>query len=289
LTGGTNAHVTPEATQRFMANEYAAADVVKFTDVAAAKIPSQSLYDATDDQPAASARWRDVLEPMGWGDELRVALRDRAGVWGFLCLHRCDDESAFSPADRAAITALVPQLAEAFRRTAIAGAPSAAGPDPGVILLREDLSIEATTGSAGELLDELSASSPAYPLPLPVASLAARLLRELAPQRLTMQAPSGRWISLHAGLLDGAGAARVAIVVESPTPAVIMPVFASVVGLTPRESEVAAALLRGRSTRLTARDLHVTEQTLQTQLRSVFAKAGVHSRAELVARLLGGH
>lgn len=290
FTGGTTADVTPEATQRFLANEYGAPDLVKFSDVAAAKVPMQSLYAAAEQRPSVSARWRDVLEPMGWGDELRVAVRDRAGVWGFLCLHRTGGEPAFAGAELAAVAAVLPALAEAFRRTATAAAATATNAGgPGVILLRDDLTVEATTGSAGELLEDLREPNPIHPLPTPVASLAARLLNERAPQRLTMRTPSGRWISLHAGLLDGPGPSRVAVVVETPSPTVVMPVFAAVIGLTGRETEVATALLRGESNRLTARRLQVSEQTLQTQVRSVFAKAGVHSRGELVARLLGGH
>jgi DNA-binding CsgD family transcriptional regulator len=290
ITGASNSEIPLEASQRFLANEYAAPDIVKFRDVAAARVPAQSLYAAAEGDPAGSARWRDILEPLGWGDELRVALRDRTGVWGYLCLHRGAGDPSFTPAELAAAAAVVPQLAAAFRRTALAAAGETSGAGgPGVVLLGENLDVVATTGSAEALLDEWRDADPAYPLPVPIAALAARLLRERAPQRLTMRTPGGQWIGLHAGLLDGPGSARVAVVVETPAPAAVLPVFAALVGLTARESEVAAALLRGQSNRLIARGLQVSEQTLQTQVRSVFSKAGVHSRSELTARLLGGH
>jgi DNA-binding CsgD family transcriptional regulator len=290
FTGAANSEISAEASRRFLANEYGADDVVKFTDVAAAKVPAQSLFAVTAGEPATSARWRDVIEPLGWGDELRVALRDRGGVWGFLCLHRGAGDRPFDAAEIRAVCAIVPELAAAFRRTTLAAAAATGGVDgPGVIVLGADLAVEALTGSASELLSELMDSDPLYAPPMPIASLASRVLETGTAHRLTLQAPSGRWISLHAGLLEGSDPARIAIVVEPPTPVTILPRFALAVGLTPREVEVTAALLRGESNRLTARRLRVSELTLQTQVRSVFAKAGVHSRGELVARLLSPH
>lgn len=289
FTGGANDGISAEATQRFMANEIGAADVVTFGSLARARKPVQSLYAAAGSQPESSARWRDVLEPQGWGDELRAALRDRSGVWGFLCLHRFAGDRPFDAQDVARLSEVLPALTEAFRRTAAVGPPAIhpAAKGPGVILLRPDLSVAAVTGSAGELLDELSRDDPSYDVPLPIANLALRLLSEQAPQRLTMRTPSGRGVSLHAGLLDGDSAGGIAIVVEPPTPASMLPLFAATISLTPRETEIAAAILRGDSTRLAARQLGISELTAQTQMRSVFAKAGVHSRGELVARLLG--
>jgi DNA-binding CsgD family transcriptional regulator len=287
LTGGSNADVSLEATRLFLVHEYGVPDLVKFTDVAAAKVPMQSLFRASGDEPAVSSRWRDILEPLGWGDELRVALRDRAGVWGFLCLHRGEAERGFSAEEMATLASVLPELTAAFRRTAALAAASADGTSgPGVVLLRNDLTVAATSGSAAELLDELAEPGRGSDLPMPVASLASRLLGQRTPQRLTMRTPRGRWVTLHALLLDGPDPVGIAVVVEAPTPAVVLPVFAATAGLTPRETDVVAALLRGESARLTASRLKVSEHTLQTQIRTVFAKTGVHSRAELVARLL---
>jgi DNA-binding CsgD family transcriptional regulator len=211
-------------------------------------------------------------------------------VWGFLCLHRTADQPAFDAKDVAAIQAVLPALTMAFRRTAAATTTTLreAGDGPGVIVLGAGLAIEAVTGSAANLLDELHATEPGYHLPIPVAALASRLMSEQAPQRLTMRSPAGRWVSLHAGFLDHADGPRIVVVVEPPSPTMVLPVFALAVGLTPRETQVAAALLRGDSNRLAAGRLQVTELTLETQIRSVFAKTGVHSRGELVGRLMAG-
>jgi DNA-binding CsgD family transcriptional regulator len=290
FTGATNVEVDSDATQRFFANEFRTTDVVKFSDVAKARVPALSLFGATDGHPETSARWRDILEPLGWGDELRVALRDRGGVWGFLCLHREAADRPFVAGELAALLAVLPDLTAAFRRASLAAAADASGLDgPGVIVLNGGLVAEALTGSASELLAELQEVDPGHALPVPIASIAAQVMETSSPQQLTMRTPAGRWITLHAGLLQGAEEARVAVVIEPPSPAGMLSLFASAVGLTKRETEVVGALLRGESNRLTARRLRVSELTLQTQLRSVFGKAGVHSRGELIARLLAGH
>jgi DNA-binding CsgD family transcriptional regulator len=56
--------------------------------------------------------------------------------------------------------------------------------------------------------------------------------------------------------------------------------------LTPRETEVAAAVLRGLSDRAIARSLQLSEYTVQDHLKQVYAKTGTAGRADFVARLL---
>jgi DNA-binding CsgD family transcriptional regulator len=57
--------------------------------------------------------------------------------------------------------------------------------------------------------------------------------------------------------------------------------------LTRREREVVASLVRGASTRAIAEQTGLTVATVHTYLKRIYAKLGVHSRVELVARMLG--
>ncbi|MDW8363635.1 MAG: LuxR C-terminal-related transcriptional regulator [Myxococcales bacterium] len=57
--------------------------------------------------------------------------------------------------------------------------------------------------------------------------------------------------------------------------------------LTPRERDVVAHLVAGRPTRVIAERLGLTVSTVNTYLKRIFGKLGVHSRVELVARLVG--
>jgi DNA-binding CsgD family transcriptional regulator len=58
--------------------------------------------------------------------------------------------------------------------------------------------------------------------------------------------------------------------------------------LTPRERDVVGLLVAGSSTRAIASETGLTISTVNTYLKRIFAKLGVHSRVELVARLAGG-
>ena len=58
-------------------------------------------------------------------------------------------------------------------------------------------------------------------------------------------------------------------------------------GLTARESEVAAFLSEGLSNREMAEALSISEHTVKSHLKAIFQKTGVASRAQAVARIMG--
>ena len=60
-------------------------------------------------------------------------------------------------------------------------------------------------------------------------------------------------------------------------------------GLTEREHQVSELCLAGRSTKDMARSLHLSPNTVQDHLKSIFDKTGVHSRGELVGQIFLGH
>lgn len=57
--------------------------------------------------------------------------------------------------------------------------------------------------------------------------------------------------------------------------------------LTPRERDVVGRLVSGHSTREIAQSTGLTVATVNTYLKRIFAKLGVHSRVELLARVTG--
>jgi DNA-binding CsgD family transcriptional regulator len=56
-------------------------------------------------------------------------------------------------------------------------------------------------------------------------------------------------------------------------------------GLSPRERDVCREVMAGHPTADIASNLFVSQNTVQDHLKSAFAKVGVRSRGELVARL----
>ncbi|MFN2518250.1 MAG: LuxR family transcriptional regulator [Jatrophihabitantaceae bacterium] len=284
FTSSFRSGIDEEVAGAFLANEIGVDDVVKFRHLARSRQPVASLYRATEGKPQDSARWRDVIEPLGWGDELRVALRARDRTWGVLCLHRAADDSPYGTRELATLSAVGPALAEAMRRTALHAESAGAPPETGVIVLDEDFVVTSTTGAAVEWL-ELLGGSPQC-LPIMLTSLAVQAVSAERPELVCAATADDRWICARASRLHGTGPERVVIVVESAHPADALPVLAAAVHLSPREQEVAQAVLGGASVRVISRQLGLGERTVQDHLKAIYAKTGVRSRGELVARLL---
>jgi hypothetical protein len=82
FTGSVIDEIPEPATLAFLANEFMQEDVNKFVDIAGTARPVQSLYQATRGEPERSARFQEILVPIGFGDELRAALRVSSVTWG---------------------------------------------------------------------------------------------------------------------------------------------------------------------------------------------------------------
>lgn len=279
--------ISDETASRFLTHEVRVPDVIQFRTLAAAGDPVDTLFHATDRTPGSSARWRAILEPLGWGDELRVAVRDGARTWGVLCLHRSAEESPFEADDAAAVRLVLPQLAAAFRRISLlrpARDTAAHLPPPGVVILDTQLVVTSMTGAAASWLQVFGSAR--HGAPIVLMSLAARTISSGHPQSVALVTCDGVWVSLHASPLHGPGPDAVAVVVQPAHPDDAFPVLAATAQLTPRETDVAAAAIRGLSDRAIARSLRLSEYTVQDHLKRVYAKTGARGRADLIARLL---
>jgi DNA-binding CsgD family transcriptional regulator/GAF domain-containing protein len=282
------------ATALFLDNEFGSLDVNKFATLATSSRPVAWLDQTTHDDRMSSPRYRDIMRPLGLGDELRAALIVDRQCWGFLCLHREDHHLGFTASEGALIARISSHLAAGLRQAVLLHARHA--PDrsaPGVVVLSEDLSPLAMTAEAEQLLSLVEGAA-AAPLPVPVYAVAAALLALEQGVTSTVQPTArvptrtGPLLKLHASRLPGPpGEGRIAVVVETAEASAAASMLLSVHGLTSREAEVARLVLRGSSTQVIANTLHISEHTVQDHLKAVFDKVGVRSRRDLVGQLLG--
>ncbi|WP_156997109.1 helix-turn-helix domain-containing protein [Adlercreutzia caecimuris] len=80
---------------------------------------------------------------------------------------------------------------------------------------------------------------------------------------------------------DAAGAEKEPPVDDTPDEAVFA-LIAEDYGLTRREAEVLPYLARGRSAKVIAEALFVSESTIRTHTRRIFEKTCIHSKQELI-------
>jgi DNA-binding NarL/FixJ family response regulator len=257
-----------------------------------------SLAAATGGRLSGSPLWLVASETLKVADIASMVLRDRYGYWGFVDLWRYDGP-VFSDEEREFVTALLPEITSAQRaRVArmfepVGDQPSTA---PALVLFDDDLNAIGETPAAEHSFRRLLPTNPGgSPVPAAALNVAAQLLA--AEEGVDSSAPisrahagGGAWVSLNAARLQTSTrgvAASIAVTVDPITLSDRVEVFSRATGLTPREAGVLVELSRGNSTRHIARELEISEYTVQQHLTAIFAKSGSTSRAELVARACG--
>jgi len=290
-----------ELPPEWLAHEYFADDFHKLTDLVRSGRGISTLHEATGGDPSRSPGWNRYVRPYGGDQELLVGLRTRTGdTWGVLSLYREPGQPAFDPDELRFLREVSPYLAEGARRGLLVGeAAEPEGPEaPGLVVLREDWSVESLTPGVAHWLAELPDGDweARGKLPPAVLAVAGRALRtaehpeapgEVALARVLSR--EGRWLVLHGAALVGDGARRVAVIVEPAHPARISSLLMAAYGLTEREQDVTRLVLQGAATAEIAERLAVLPQTVQQHLKSVFDKTGVRSRRELVGKVFFAH
>ena len=254
----------------------------------------EDLVDDVERDPYTT----EILRPCGLRYDVQVACSGGGWSWGHMCLRRRAKDGPFEHHEVQFLDALAPHLTAGLRAAASRAAVTAApGKATGIVVLGPDGKVEIANGVAERLFRQ-PVSGTRHCLLTAVHIVAARLERTLAgdagadvPQLTVLDEASHETYRLRAERVLGAdGRPRGLVVIEpatSPGAAEQAQLLARY-GLSRRESDVAVAIVRGRTTAEIAGDLVVSPHTVQDHVRKVFEKLGVSSRQQLAVRLLAG-
>ena len=283
--------IPAETAPYFIRNEYVDDDVNRWTTLVRDRAGVRSLAEATGGELEKSPRFRDIFQPLGLGDELRAVFRVGGICWGCLCLHR-EAGSAFSKEEADYVQRLAPHIAQGIRAGLLVSSlelPQIADA-PGLVMLARDGSITSATDTGRQWLEELGYPEPQQTSAPPAFHMLSALVDRPGDTdqlpRLRLRTPAGRWVVLHGSRLPTDTGDAVAVIIEEASPADLAPILMMAYGLTDQERVVTGLVCQGLSTSEIAGTLHITANTVQDHLKSIFEKTGVHSRRELSAALL---
>src|SRR3954471_5746695 len=148
-----------------------------------------------------------------------------------------------------------------------------------VVVLTEDLNLVAVTPEAEHLISLIEPDGPnRLPMPTAIYAVAAALQAVERGGRDASGVPStplatraGTSLMLPAARLNGhADPNQLVAILEPVEPRTMVPLMLSAYGLSTREAQIATLVLRGRTTHAIGNTLHISPNTVQDHLKSVF-------------------
>jgi len=282
--------------------EYHGSEASAFHNLFGARLDAVGMRIETHDDVASSPRMDQLMVPFyGYHDEARLIARQGDLTWGGLALFRGIDDSPFSAAEVEFLGSISSAYAAGLRiglLTRVRGVALVdsdrydrdAGPAVAIIDSSDRL-VQVSVG-ATSLLAEMTSGANSADASGTLAALVAGArqyqagISDVLP-RGRIRLPSGRWLVVHASPLSSAGGVSgdVVITMEEARPPEIVPLVVAAFGLTDRERDVTRLVLQGADTKEIAATLHLSRYTVQDHLKSVFDKADVRSRRELISRI----
>ncbi len=277
--------------------EYGVAEETAFVRMDDAGVRAVGMDQVTGGAVETSTRIGELIKPhYGYGDELRTLLVDRDHLWGAVAMFRATDSRPFDADEVDFLASLSPVLGQGVRTGLLASLAASAPIDspagPAVVIIGDDDSVVQVNAGADRWLAELvqgSAGAAASGIVGSLVGAARRFARGEAcqPPRARGRTTSGMWLVLHATPLSprNGSTGEVVVTIEEARPPEIVPLVVAAFGLTARERDVTALVLQGLDTKEIGAMLHLSAWTIQDHLKSIFEKASVRSRRELIARI----
>jgi len=281
ITSSIGDGLSTAAARRLFEIEEQGVDFNQLASLAQGPCQIATLWRATGGRVEQSARMRELFLPLGWHDELRAALVVDGACWGYLHLFRGAGRAPFAERDVARIELARSLLAAALRAACLAGHDASVAKAPGVLMLDAAGEIVVESAAARGWLDACSGDVGGA-VPHSVHVLGARLRRSAsgATAMARYRTPAGSWLAVHA---SQAGQ-RTALLLGSAHASELTSLLFLAYGLTPREREVGALILRGLGNQAIASSLGLALYTVKDHVQVILEKAGVPSRASFAAK-----
>ncbi|MEO2213539.1 helix-turn-helix transcriptional regulator [Paenibacillus amylolyticus] len=286
---------------RLFINEYMEEDIHKYAELILSGEHTATLHTSMNSQLEQSPRYINILQPAGFGDELRAVLVNGDACWGYLTLYRKTESAVFTEEERLMIQSWTASIASMLRSTSLTlidEITSESPEEPGILITSDTFLLLSLNAPAQYWLSQLRMLEHIGPdvLPRPVRAVSSHLQRKIraervadtpfapdSPSKVCIQLPDGRYLILHASLMQQiTGPDQIAIRLEQAMPQDLLPLLAESHGLSSRERELLGYVLRSYSSKEIAAAMHISVYTVQDHLKSIFAKTKVSSRRELI-------
>jgi DNA-binding CsgD family transcriptional regulator len=276
-------------------NEYLTDDFNQYVNLVKQSERVATLSLSTGGHLERSARYRDILLPAGFADELRAALVYKGKCWGFLTLFRTAEQSTFGLKDIEFVSSFIPLFAQSLRDSFV-HVPAHSHKqllEPGIIIVSSKLELLSSNRVANEWLSLLrkweQIEANVMPRPIRAVCLRAKANTERIGTPLAnvcIRTPNGLFLSIRASELSSFSSMEYAIMLELAKPQEVLALMIDCYGLSLREKQLLERLLRGYSTKELAESLAISTYTVQDHLKSIFTKTSVNSRRELIWLML---
>lgn len=277
----------PAACAPFWDNELLDPDFQKFTDLARSNEPVGVLSEVTDGDLARSPRFQKLWRPTEAADELRVAFRSGTTCLAIGSFVRPLEAGWFTEQEVADVRRLVPTATVLLRRVLSDHLGWHAVHPGAVIILDGEGELASMSAGSGALLDDLRVNSietDRVPGVLRALATKARSGRVSTSVTSRVRADNGCWLRATATPMEGERG-TVAITIEPARADDLIDVQLESYGLTGRESEIVLLLCRGFAAKEIAAELMISVHTVRDHIKTIYGKAEVTSRGELVAKL----